>query len=260
MTDQTGKHIYHVFDPDERIDILDVKQLNALVHGPNITAENFSANTIDIRKGTKTDRPHHCGGPTGHAKELSCFGSDLHQTFCPCWEYKEDKGWYRCGRILEITSPGCTKHKGDEMTKVFDKIKKRHPVYGKELNLNLKQTEEPVQEIMDIQEQGRMVAEEVEKELKETGEIHTETLLHTRLKSQAEVAKLQEIYRRKDTKEDRRNKYKAAKENMADNAPQQRKGIGDRIATRFGLPQKKEKEKTRGGTKPKPTTDSLNPY
>jgi hypothetical protein len=260
MTNQTEKHVYHVFDPDERIDAMDVKQLNILVHGPNITAENFSSNTFNIRKGTKTETLHHCGGPTGHPKTLACFGRDLHQNFCPCWIHKEDVGWYRCGVVTEVTSPGCTKHKNDEMTKVFDKIKKKYPVYGRELNLNLEKTKELVHESMDIQEQDRVATEEAEKQLEETGTIQEETWLYSKLKSQAKVTKLQQIYSRKDNKEDaRRNMNKADKENVNENVPQQRKGIGDRIAARLGFPQKKEKEKTRGGTKPKQATDPPNP-
>jgi hypothetical protein len=123
MRDQTGRHNYHVFQDDEIVNNYNIKHLNRLVHGPNISA-------LNIRTSTTCSTLHHCSKGVNHARTPECFGQALHQNYCPCWEYSETHGWYRCGQQQMVMSVGCKKHRDDEMRKVLEKIRKGYLVYG----------------------------------------------------------------------------------------------------------------------------------
>ncbi|KNG51957.1 hypothetical protein TW65_00972 [Stemphylium lycopersici] len=150
-----------------------------------------------------TDLVHHCSQGGNHARANECVTRDSHQNYCPCWEYDETNGWYRCGQQHLVMSVGCTKHRDDEMRKVFDKIRKQYPTYGWELNLrDTTPPQEPTKTKTEvIEEDARVEEEEIERQLQESGEIDDSVFVFSKVKQREEEQERSEYYRRKDTKE-----------------------------------------------------------
>lgn len=273
MSDQTGKHVYHVFEDDEILDHQAIKKLDRLVHGPNVDAADWGPNVTNIRKGTTTDVIHHC---SDHARTASCFGQGFHQNYCPCWEYVEGAGWVRCGMVSKIMSVGCSRHREDEMRKVYDKLRKGHMVCGKELNNpNIDLTEAAADVPIDPKEVARKADEEIEETLQSGGEVAEGMYVHQRVKEQEAEQEREERYRRKDNKEVNRQrettiqfdtpakgeekagipeldgKFKnggRSKGGRSVRSEEQGKSNVERMAARLGITIK-NKEKTKGGAK-----------
>ncbi|EDU47483.1 predicted protein [Pyrenophora tritici-repentis Pt-1C-BFP] len=172
MRDQTGTHVYHIFEDDEIIDGQNIKKFDRLVHGPNVDADDWGPNVTNIRKGTTTKVLHHC---------------DSHNI-----------GWVRCGMEIKVMSVGCSRHQNDEMKRVYDKLRRKIPVYGRELNNpNIALTEDPAQGPVDLKEVARKAVEEMEEELASGREVDDSMYPHQKIKEQ----KRKDCYRQKDIKE-----------------------------------------------------------
>ncbi|EUC42247.1 hypothetical protein COCMIDRAFT_104063 [Bipolaris oryzae ATCC 44560] len=177
MLDQTGKHTYHIFEANELLSSYSIKDLNRLVHGPNIHALNWTPAVTNVRTGTSTTVRHHCSQ-----------GSD---------------GWYRCGLQQMVMSTGCKKHRDDEMRKVFDKIRKGYPVYGWELNRPGSGESNQCSEskMKAIVEASKAEQEEVEKQLEECGKVDESVFVYARMKKMEEERAKERKWQRKNEKE-----------------------------------------------------------
>ncbi|EUC31352.1 hypothetical protein COCCADRAFT_38545 [Bipolaris zeicola 26-R-13] len=203
MVDQTGKHTYHIFEANELLNSYSMKDLNRLVHGPNIHALNWTTAVINIRTGASTTVRHHCSQGVNHARTAECYGDLMHQSYCPCWEYSESHGWYRCGLQQMVMSTACKKHWDDEMRKVFDKLRKGYPVYGWELNRpgSEESNASPETKTEVIAEASKAEEEEVEKQLEESGEVDESVFVYAQMKKREEERAREREWQRKNEKE-----------------------------------------------------------
>ncbi|KAJ6276813.1 hypothetical protein J3E71DRAFT_186808 [Bipolaris maydis] len=193
----TGERCFSNVQPNR------MKELNRLVHGPNIHALNWTTAVTNVRTGASTTVRHHCSQGVNHARTAECYGDLMHQSYCPCWEYSESNGWYRCGLQQMVMSTACKKHRDDEMRKVFDKLRKGYSVYGWELNRpgSEESTKCSESKIEAIVEASKAEEEEIEKQLKECGEVDENVFVYAQMKKREGEKRKERMWQRKDEKE-----------------------------------------------------------
>ncbi|KAG9383124.1 hypothetical protein A1F94_007045 [Pyrenophora tritici-repentis] len=180
MRDQTGTHVYHIFEDDEIIDGQNIKKFDRLVHGPNVDADDWGPNVTNIQQ------------------LVALVKAYIRNTVLAGTIYIKNIGWVRCGMEIKVMSVGCSRHQNDEMKRVYDKLRRKIPVYGRELNNpNIALTEDPAQGPVDLKEVARKAVEEMEEELASGREVDDSMYPHQKIKEQ----KRKDCYRQKDIKE-----------------------------------------------------------
>jgi hypothetical protein len=203
MTDQTGRHVYHVFADDECLNNYKFIPFMRLLHSTNIDAFDWSVKVKNIREGTLHRVVHHCSHDEVHSRTPACYGEDLHDNYYICWEPK-GQDWVRCGEDTKVKSVSCNKHQNDEMRKVLDNNPYRTA------------TEEPTDLGPNIQEEIQKSVETIGAKLENGEEIPEDAYVHSKLSIRAEEEERARLYRQKDTKEIARAHMEAISEQDPD--------------------------------------------